>query len=184
MKSFHIVSGVVVATLLASGSAMAQSASGSVNIAATVTATCTINGGAAPGTLATADFSNAGSSLLATAPFAMAALATGDCNTPTHIQLTSANGAAFVGGQTTQATAGGYANFFDYTAVVGFGGVNVTLDTSAQGGAAAAPESVTSATATAGPVNGAISVTLTPVGTPKVQVGTYADVLTIQLTAN
>lgn len=169
-----------VAGLLALGatSAMAQTAaSGTVNVTATVAATCTINALAAAGVLGTADFSNGGASLILTAAQTFAT-ATGDCNTPTHVQVSSANGAA-----TSTATAGGgYANFFDYTAAASFGGVTATLDTSTLA-THVGVETMLSATGTAGPATGTLSIVVTPVGTPKLAAGVYNDVVTVTLTA-
>ena len=163
------------------GKAMAQTAaSGTINVTATVNASCTINALTSAGTLATADFTNGGASMIKTAPYINASLATGDCNTPTHLSLSSANGAATTTASVTGG--GGYANFFDYTAVATFSTISTTLDTSAIATHIGA-ESATSSSATAGSASGAIGITITPNGTPKLAHGVYNDVLTLTLTA-
>ncbi len=164
---------------LASTAAMAQTAAtGTVNVTAIVAATCTINTLASAGLLGMADFSNGGASLIKTATYTVSPAVAADCNTPTHVTLTSANGAA-----TSGATAGGgYANYFDYTATAAFGGVTATLDTIAN--PASTPGETVSAGPTAGPAAGALVITVKPDGTPKLAAGTYNDVLTVTLTAD
>ena len=178
----RIILGAILSCFITSGAAVAQSAAtGTVNVTATVTASCTINAAASAGTLATANFSNSGSSLISTTAYTNATLATGDCNTPTHLSLSSANGAATTSAGVTGG--GGYANFFNYTAVSTFSTLTTTLDT-ATNPARAGPESATSSGASSGSANGAIGITITPDGTPKLAAGVYNDVLTVTLTAN
>lgn len=147
---------------------------------------CTINAMTAAGTLATADFSNSGKSLISTSPFVVSNLATGSCTGPTHITLRSLNGAAIKTGATSANTTATYSNFFDYTATATFSTITATLDTSstASFSSGASLESVTSSAATSSAASGPIGITITPKGAPKLQAGSYSDTLTITLTAN
>ena len=128
MKTMMRAAGAAaVGLVLGAGGAMADgSVSGTVNVTATVDATCTITG-LNSGSFGTADFSNSGSSLILTTTFTSTKPA--DCNVPTHITVTSNNGAA-TKITSALASAGGYASYFDYTVTAAFGGSTATLDTS------------------------------------------------------
>lgn len=171
--------------ICASASAMAQSAAtGTVNVNATVLATCRIAASATPsaGILATVDFSNtvatpsatiAGAGVVQSGALSNNAV----CNVASHIKLETQKGAS----TTAAAAPPSHQNFFDYTAVATYHDATVTLNTNV-----VAPLGfVTSTTATSGPHDGALVIAITSVApTLPLVVGTYNDVLTITLTAN
>jgi hypothetical protein len=188
MKDVLKIAAAVSFLALASASgAMAQAtASGTVNVTATILATCTINGGAI-GTAQTKDFSNTTalpSATISTSAQTVSGVWAADCNTPTHISLSSANGASITGAAATS----GWQNFFDYTAVASISGTAATntLNTSSNPATGAAESTaLNSGTASAGPAAGDLQVLITP-ATPanKLVAGAYSDVLTVTLTAN
>lgn len=188
MRLLASCAATVGAFALISTGALAQSAQGTVNVTATVSASCTINTSTSAGLLDTADFTNSGSSSLKTSAYTLASSkATGDCNTPTHIALTSANNGAFLSGATSAGTtANGYQNCFDYQASATFGGgSSATLSTACTSSFGPVSTAVNSGTATTGPAHGAVGLTITPqTNGAKYQAGTYSDVLTVTLTAD
>ena len=181
-----IIAGVALA-LTGSGSALAQSAaSGTVAVTATVQATCLINSLTNAGSLGTADFTvspSATSTILIGAKTVTGN--TANCNVPTHITLSSANGASVTGGTITSAAT--FQNYFDYTAAVTFDTASVTLSTLSNPSTGAA-ESITSSGVTAvtsGAFAGNLGVTITSLTPAKKLIsGSYSDTLTITLTAN
>ena len=172
--SLSILTAIMAA--FASTTASAQSASANVNITATITATCTINGTANGGTQ-TLDFSNTTASPSTTISTSKktATLANVLCNTPSHITLQSSSGKA-----ANAATApSSFQNYFDYMAVATWNGVTDTLSTSSDG-------TTLKTSATAAPASaGSLTVDVTP-SSPSLPLvaGSYADVLTVTLTAN
>ena len=163
-----------------STSAMAQTAAtGTVNITATVNATCTI-GGLAAATQPDLDFSSAGNASLIDTSTKSRTFGSVDCNTPTHISLTSGSGAAVT--TTGAASGGGYANFFNYQAVATYGVATNTLTTTNSG--ASQSTASASGTPTTGPSTGSLVVAVTPTAGSKLAAGSYLDVLTVTLTAN
>lgn len=173
-------SAVVVAAL--AQEARAQSSSGSINVTASVTATCSLGPG--PLHAATLDYSNPSVKSPTTVINLSTKTATfpnSSCNVATHVSLLSFSGGA-VGG--TPSVDLGHQNYFDYRAVASFGGAVVTLDTSAF--AKGAPTStVTSATTSSGPFTGDLTVSVTPEQPPLgLAAGAYADQVRVTLTAN
>ena len=163
-------------TVLAATGAEAQSASATVNVTATITSTCTINGSANGGSR-TLDFSNttASPSTTISTTKQTATFANVICNTPSHITLQSAGGKS-----ANAATApSGFQNYFDYTAVATWNGVTDSLSTATDG-------QTLKTSATAAPAStGSLTVDVTPAAPASALVaGTYADVLTVTLTAN
>lgn len=184
MKKVLLGAAVMAVLGAMSAGAFAQSASGTVNVTATVTATCTIGGSSTSGPQ-TLDFSNGGSSLISTTG-QTATFASADCNTPTHISLSSAHGAATLGGTaTTASSSGGYANYFDYTAAATFSTASNSLNTATTATIGSAESTAGgSGTATTNPATGNLAVTITPANGSKLQAGSYTDTLTVTLTAN
>lgn len=98
------------------------------------------------------------------------------CNAPATLQLRSQQGAAI-----NAASASGFANIIDYTAVAAFSGANVSLDTGALA-TAVGPE-FSSAVATSGSTpTGTLSVTLLPHANLQPLIsGNYADTLSLTI---
>jgi hypothetical protein len=100
------------------------------------------------------------------------------CNTPSNLQLSSANG----GVKNTATPPAGFTNIINYSAVSMFAGATATLNT-ATIPAASGTETGTAVSTTGATPSGTLSLTITPqANTQLLTVGSYSDTLTITIT--
>jgi hypothetical protein len=105
------------------------------------------------------------------------------CNAATHIDITSSKNGAYNGSATTAAVSGGYANFFNYTAVATFDTATTSLTTKSGSGGSSSSVTAPVGTQSSGAASGSMTVVVTPAANSKVSAGTYSDTLTVTLTA-
>jgi len=142
-------------------------------------ASCTING-TSNATATALDFSN-GSSISTVAK--TATFSSVNCNAATHIDITSSKNGAYNGSATTASVSGGYANFFNYTAVATFENATTKLTTNSASGGSSSSVTIPGTTPSSGAASGSMTVVVTPAVNSKVTAGTYSDTLTVTLTA-
>jgi len=164
--------------MLWGGAAYAQTAQQEIQISALVTGTCTINGGST-GTVDTATIPINGSGNVVTTPITPtnSPYASVVCNSPSTIQLRSANGAV-----KNSTVVSGLTNIIDYQASATWNAQTATIDT-ATNPAASGQETGTAQPVGAG--SGDLSVSITPVANSAPLVsGSYTDSLFVVLTPN
>jgi hypothetical protein len=156
--------------------ALAQAAQQEIQISATVTSSCTING-ASTGVVDTATIGIDASGDVIVSPITPtnAPYANVVCNAPSTIQLRSTQGAVKTG-----ATASGFTNIIDYQASATWNGQTVTIDT-ATIASATGQEDGTAEPVSAG--SGDLDVTITPEANSQPLIGgSYSDSLFVLLT--
>jgi hypothetical protein len=162
---------VAAAALFTATGANAQVATQDIEIDATVTGFCTVNGVAAGvDDTATINTTASGDVVVAAVTPNNSPYANVACNGPADISLSSANS-----GLTTAAVAPvGFEDVINYTATADWGGVQATINTATN---TDTPDS------TAGANSGNLDVLITPIAnTDPLIVGTYNDTLTVTLT--
>jgi len=182
MKLFTKIAAAAAVLVAGSAGAMADGgATGTVNVTATIIAACTINT-LQDGTPTTAlDFSTAthSASIAPGTKSNASGTLVGDCNTPTHLTLTTTSGASFNSATTADAT---HQNFFAYDATA-------TYDTLTTPILHASGSAVANTSVGAGPnttsSHGNITVSVTALA-PLLSLvqGGYSDALVVALTAN
>jgi len=167
-----------VISVIGPGAACAQTATQNINISATVTKSCTING-VATGTAGSATITVSAAGAVSTtaitptgSPFANVA-----CNAASNLQLTSLSGGVVNAG--TPGT--GFTNIINYTGSATWNSVTATVNTATNPLATSAEAGTAQAVATAN--SGNLTVTITPqANTSPLITGSYSDTLQITLT--
>jgi hypothetical protein len=160
-----------------SSAAFAQVAQQQIQITASVSKSCTINGttSGTPDT-ATIRINASNNVVVGTITPPGSPYSNVICNAPATIQLSSQQGAA----KNSATPPTGYANTIDYAATATWNGVTASIDT------ATTPGATGTETGTAQPVlagSGSLAVAINPeANTLPLEGGTYSDVLTISLT--
>lgn len=170
---------VVLCGLLPWSGAMAQSATQDINITATVSGLCTINGLATGSPVGSAVIPTPSGNVDVTpitpsgSPFANVV-----CNGPSTLLLTSLNG-----GVLNTTTSSGFDNIINYEASATWSSVTATINTETDPAASVggSEDGTPAAVSTAG--SGSLSVTITPITNSQPLIaGTYSDTLRVTLT--
>jgi hypothetical protein len=162
---------LAISGLMTPHSANAQAVSQNINLNATVTSYCTINGAASTTPLGPYTVPVSATGTVNTSTINVPAIANVVCNKAANIDTASVLGGVTTGG----APPSGAANVIEYTAVASFGGASSTIDTSASSNGS---QGTTTNAAT-----GNLTVSISP-QTPSLPLtpGAYSDTLIVTLT--
>ncbi len=177
MRKLLVSVAIAFAAVCSAGGANAQTATQDININATVTSYCTINGAVTGAAVTTATIPvTLGVVNPATINRTIANVA---CNNITNVVATSQAGGVTTGG----AAPSGSSNIIDYTGTATFGGATSTINTATV--ATAAGNETGNTGTTAGAATGNLVVDIVPAqpALPLTPSAAYADVLTVTLTA-
>jgi hypothetical protein len=167
---------LVIALAVSSDRAMAQSASQSIQITATVGNACAINGNSSSSDTATIPIDATGNVVVGTITPLNSPYANVSCNAPSTLQLKSLQG----GVKNSTSPSSGYTNIIDYQATATWNGVTASIDTTSTAGATGA-EIGTAKIVSAG--SGSLAVTISPIAnTQPLESGVYSDTLVVLLT--
>ena len=170
MRKYFVVVLLAISSMMTTSLAHAQ-ATQDIQLNATVTSYCTINGSTSVAPLGPYTIPVSATGTVNTSAINVPAIANVVCNKAANIDTTSSQGGVTTGG----AAPSGATNVIEYTAVASFGGATSTIDTSAG-------TTGTQGT-TANAATGNLNVSITP-QTPALPLtpGSYTDTLVVTLT--
>lgn len=177
MSKYIVMTAYSLAMLAGTPSAEAQTATQDINITATVSSYCSIDGIANPSALAASIpvTNNVVDTTVITSTIANVI-----CNNAADVLATSLSGGVTPGG----APAAGTTNIINYTGAATFAGATSTIDTATTASASGSEAGNTAATSSA--ASGNLVVTITPAqpSLPLMASASYADTLRVTLTSH